>query len=56
MDYKKSLKIHNIQTSEIGLCEWKSFEDCNKCIRNYNLEKKEMLKQIHNTLMAIHTG
>jgi hypothetical protein len=50
MDYDKSMKKHNIQTSEIGLCEWKTYDECIKCIRSYNLEKLHMLNQIHNTL------
>ena len=35
---------------EISKIEWKSFEECMVSIRNYNLEKKRMLQNIHEML------
>jgi len=35
---------------EISKIEWKTFEDCMGSIRNYNLEKKRMLQNIHEML------
>jgi 8-oxo-dGTP pyrophosphatase MutT (NUDIX family) len=36
--------------NEIGCIEWKSFEKCIEDIRFYNIEKKEVLEKIHQSI------
>ena len=43
--------IDNYDKSEVSKMEWKTYEECLKCIRPYNLEKKRILENIHNCLM-----
>tara|TARA_Y100000992_G_C21272173_1_gene497570 strand:- start:1994 stop:2803 length:810 start_codon:yes stop_codon:yes gene_type:complete len=45
-----SVQMDAYQTSEVSSMQWFSFEDCNKIIRPYNLEKKRMLSKINKTL------
>ena len=45
-----SVQMNAYQTSEVSSMQWFSFEDCNKNIRPYNLEKKRMLSKINKTL------
>jgi len=42
--------MSNFQTSEVSKLEWKSYEDCIKSIRPYNLEKKKIITNIYNLL------
>ena len=37
--------------SEVSKMEWKTYEECLKCIRPYNLEKKRILENIYSCLM-----
>mgnify|MGYP001169232731 FL=1 len=39
------------QLSEVSKVEWKSLNNCISSIRNYNLEKVELLKKINNILL-----
>lgn len=50
MKYNVSLKMKPYQTTEISGMEWKTFDQCMKNIRYYNLEKSKMLTRIHETL------
>lgn len=50
MDYDKSLRSMDIQMSEISCAEWKTYDECMKSIRYYNLEKKNILTQINEML------
>jgi len=51
MDYVESLKINlKFQQYEVSQVEWKSYDDCIASIRSYNLEKKKLIKNIHQTL------
>ena len=45
-----SIKMESYQTSEVSDMQWFNFDDCNKMIRSYNLEKKRMLSKINKTL------
>jgi hypothetical protein len=40
----------NFERSEVSKMEWKTYDDCMSSIRPYNLEKKRMITNIHNTL------
>ena len=50
MKYENSVRSHIIQPSEISCAKWKSYEECMESIRYYNLEKKQILTQIHQML------
>jgi ADP-ribose pyrophosphatase YjhB (NUDIX family) len=50
MDYKLSLNMKAFDPTEVSKMEWKSYEDCVKSIRGYNLEKKRLISNINNTL------
>ena len=43
-------KLPQHQTSEVGELKWSTYEECLKRIRNYNLEKLDVLSRI-NTLL-----
>lgn len=55
MNYENSLQMKGFQTTEVGDCCWKSFDDCMKCIRGYNLEKKRMLVNINNMIITFQS-
>ncbi len=42
--------MQNYQKSEVSKLEWKTFNECLKSIRPYNLEKKKIITNIHNLL------
>jgi hypothetical protein len=42
--------MQNYQKSEVSKLEWKTFGECLKSIRPYNLEKKKIITNIHNLL------
>jgi ADP-ribose pyrophosphatase YjhB (NUDIX family) len=50
MKYENSVRSHIIQPSEISCAKWKTYEECMESIRYYNLEKKQILTQIHQML------
>ena len=47
MKYDDTLLDTNYQKSEIGSMKWVSYEEAVQKIRPYNLEKLELLKDIH---------
>jgi 8-oxo-dGTP pyrophosphatase MutT (NUDIX family) len=42
--------LNNFQKTEVSKIEWKTLNDCLECIRPYNLEKKELIKNINKVL------
>ena len=44
--------MNNFERSEVSKMEWKTFDDCIKSIRTYNLEKKRLITNIHNSLTS----
>jgi len=46
--------IRNFQKSEVSKVEWKDYESTVKLIRNYNLEKKDLIRQV-NKLLSTYT-
>jgi ADP-ribose pyrophosphatase YjhB (NUDIX family) len=50
MDSKNTLDNSNFEPTEVSKMEWKTFDECIHCIRNYNLEKKRLLTNINETL------
>jgi len=50
MNNDLSLNMNNFEHSEVSKMEWKTYEECISVIRPYNLEKKRMITNIHNTV------
>ena len=50
MNYHDSLATDNFEKSEVSRMEWKTYEECMKSIRGYNLEKKRLITNIEMTL------
>ena len=48
-------ELSHYDKSEVSKMEWKTFDECMKCIRSYNLEKKRMLTNINNCLTLYST-
>jgi 8-oxo-dGTP pyrophosphatase MutT (NUDIX family) len=42
--------LYNFQLSEVSKLEWKNIDQCLESIRPYNLEKKELIKNINKVL------
>ena len=42
---------HIYDNFEVSKIEWKKYEECIGCIRDYNLEKKRIIENIHHTLL-----
>ena len=42
--------MDNFQKSEVSKMEWKTYEQCIKVVRPYNLETKHVLEKIHKSL------
>ena len=50
MDAVDEGKSRSFDKSEVSKIEWKSYEECLKSIRSYNLEKKRVIEDIHKCL------
>lgn len=50
MDLTDSLENVNFEKSEVSKMEWKTFDQCLESIRHYNVEKKQVLTNIHSAL------
>ena len=50
MSYKTTINTDNFQKSEVSKMDWKTFDDCLLCIRPYNLEKIDVLKNINDII------
>jgi 8-oxo-dGTP pyrophosphatase MutT (NUDIX family) len=46
----EEVSLLNYQQSEVSKIEWKSLENCLETIRPYNLEKKQLITNIHKVL------
>jgi 8-oxo-dGTP pyrophosphatase MutT (NUDIX family) len=49
-DNFSDLNLDNFQKTEVSKLEWKTFEECLKSIRPYNLEKKKLITNINKVL------
>jgi len=50
MSFADSIKTTDYDVTEVSKLEWKSYDECVACIREYNKEKIAMLTRIHKTL------
>jgi 8-oxo-dGTP pyrophosphatase MutT (NUDIX family) len=48
--FDETYNLNNFQKTEVSKLEWKIFDNCLECIRPYNLEKKELIKNINKVL------
>jgi hypothetical protein len=51
MPYEESIRECAVQSSEVSCSEWKTYEDCMSSIRYYNVEKKRILENVHQTIL-----
>lgn len=50
MEYNDSLRTDDYSNSEISSVKWKTYQECIDSIRNYNIEKKKIIQNIHECL------
>jgi hypothetical protein len=50
MSFADSQKTYQYDTTEVSKMEWKTYDECVECIRDYNKEKIKLLSRIHNTI------
>ena len=50
MSLSDSLENVKYEKTEVSKMEWKTFDECMKSIRHYNMEKKQVLTNIHSAL------
>jgi len=50
MNYDDMDKLVNFEPTEVSKMEWKTIDSCMTSIRSYNLEKRQLIINIHNTL------
>jgi 8-oxo-dGTP pyrophosphatase MutT (NUDIX family) len=50
MSFADSQKTYQYDTTEVSKMEWKTYDECVECIRDYNKEKIQLLSRIHNTI------
>ena len=46
--YEQSQNMSNFERSEVSKMEWKTYDECMRDIRPYNLEKKRIITNIHS--------
>ena len=49
-EVKENENLNKFQKTEVSKIEWKSLDECLKCIRPYNLEKKQLIININKVL------
>lgn len=49
-----AISTHGYQKSEVKNMKWMTYDECMKIIRPYNIEKKNMLTSINNTLHSFY--
>jgi hypothetical protein len=47
---RETLQKNDYQKSEVKNMKWLSYEECMKIIRPYNVEKKNIITSVNNTL------
>ena len=52
MYMEEEVRLNHIYDNfEVSKIEWKNYNECVDCIRDYNLEKKRIIENIHHTLL-----
>lgn len=52
MATSNTLNMNNYEKTEVSKMEWKTYDECIKCIRPYNLEKIRLIKCINATITS----
>jgi 8-oxo-dGTP pyrophosphatase MutT (NUDIX family) len=52
MRYADTLEMNNYQKTEVSKMEWKSYDECIASMREYNLEKKRIISNVHNCIKS----
>jgi 8-oxo-dGTP pyrophosphatase MutT (NUDIX family) len=52
MDFENTLEMGNYERAEVSKIDWYSFEECMSLMRDYNLEKKKLLENVHRCLVG----
>lgn len=52
MEFENTLEMENYERAEVSKMDWFSFEECLSLMRDYNLEKKKMLENVHQCLFG----
>jgi len=52
MNYEDTDKEVKFEPTEVSKMEWKTIDNCTESIRSYNLEKRQLITNIHNTLIT----
>ena len=50
MDYADTIELGNFEKTEVSKLEWKTYDECMKDIRYYNLEKKRMITNVNKCI------
>jgi len=50
MDYADTIELGNFEKTEVSKLEWKTYDECMKDIRHYNLEKKRMITNVNKCI------
>jgi hypothetical protein len=48
--FEECIDLNNFQKTEVSKLEWKTIDNCLEYIRPYNLEKKQLIKNINKVL------
>ena len=48
MEY--TMQMSNYERTEVSKMEWKSYDECMNIVRPYNLEKKRLITNVHQTI------
>jgi 8-oxo-dGTP pyrophosphatase MutT (NUDIX family) len=51
-EISNEIELNNYQKSEVSKMEWKSYKECIKSIRKYNLEKMLLIQKVNNLLTS----
>ena len=54
MKYENSIPLGEYELTEVSKMDWKTYGECMSVIRDYNLEKKDMLSKINHVLTNYH--
>jgi 8-oxo-dGTP pyrophosphatase MutT (NUDIX family) len=50
INYDETMPMDKFEITEVSKMEWNNYEQCLDKIRPYNLEKKRLITNVHNTL------
>jgi 8-oxo-dGTP pyrophosphatase MutT (NUDIX family) len=56
MDYvaDEADAMNHFEQTEVSKMDWKTHAECLECIRDYNVEKKQLIDRVHRTIQECH--